>query len=59
MLNKDSQPTLQRVGHDFRESAEDDIPTDELVVESADSGLESANSTADSAEVGMWVQAIS
>ena len=41
----------------FGESANDDIPTGGSAVELADSGLESADSTADSAKVGIWVRA--
>ena len=48
---------------EFGELSDDDKPTGESAVESANSGLKSADSTADStaysAKVGVWVRAFS
>ena len=62
MFNMDSRPTLQRVAGDFGELSDNYIPKGDLAVKSADSVVESANSTADSTadppKIGVLVRAL-
>ena len=54
---------IRTLGRLYGESGDDAISTGELAIESAYSGLESvdstANSTTDLAKIGVWVQAFS